>query len=213
MKKMILILSACLFCLVSCSSPTGGGSSDNSNTTSTTTTTPTNPTNTPSDTPTTPSNPTDPTSPTDTPTETPSNPTNPTNPSNPTDTPSDTPTNPSNPSNPQVRICDVTVYVARPNINGSCSFTISGTSTVGDVIHKLQFENNVVRTYRTDSNGNRLYMIYPMFYYWSTNGEHINKTDIVQDLIDNHEGSNNKLKLYTVWTQCVNGTEYGDLEH
>lgn len=62
MKKMILILSACLFCLVSCSSPTSGGSSSTITNLNTTSTTTTNPTNTSS--------------------ETPSNPTNPTNPSN-----------------------------------------------------------------------------------------------------------------------------------
>lgn len=81
MKKMLLILSACLFCLVSCSSPSSGGSSSTTdNVTSTTTTTTTN-------TPTS-SNPTQPSNPTDTPTTTqPTNPSNPTTPSNPTPTP------------------------------------------------------------------------------------------------------------------------------
>lgn len=175
MKKMLLILSACLFCLVSCSSPSGGGSSSTTTDNATSTTT----TNTPTS----------------------SNPTQPSNPSNPTDTPTT-----------QVQTYDVIVYVARPNINGAVPFTISADSTVYDVIHKLQFEYNVVRTYRTAPDGTRMYLIYPTFYYWSLNGEHINKNDSVKDLIDNHEGSNNRLSLYTVWTECMNGRELGDLE-
>lgn len=173
MKKMLLILSACLFCLVSCSSPSSDSSSsttDNATSTTTTTTTTTNPTQ-------------------------PSNPTNPT----------DTPTT-------QVQTYDVIVYVARPNINGAVKFTINDDSTVYDVIHKLQFEYNVFRTYRTAPDGTRMYLIYPTFYYWSLTGEHINKNDSVKDLIDNHEGSNNRLSLYTVWTECMDGRELGDLE-